>query len=114
MGATSVASAWPSWCRSYEVGVARLSEAGLKRLEDARVRADSLSAELSDPATFGDARRAADLGREQAELASVVDQFERYQSLVSQLTDAEELLKDGGPEDMRALAPAESAEIAPQ
>jgi peptide chain release factor 1 len=96
------------------VSVARLSEAGLKRLEDARVRADSLSAELSDPATFGDARRAADLGREQAELAGVVDQFERYQSLVSQLTDAEELLNDGADEDMRALASAEIAEIEPR
>jgi peptide chain release factor 1 len=114
MGAISVASAWLSWCRSYGVSVARLSEAGLKRLEEARVRADSLSAELSDPATFGDARRAADLGREQAELAGVVEQFERYQSLVSQLTDAEELLQDGADEDMRALASAEIAEIEPQ
>src|SRR5438094_4873493 len=94
--------------------MAHLSEAALKRLEEARVRADSLAAELSDPATFGDARRAAELGREQAELSGVVEQFERYQSLVDQLTDAEELLKDGVDEDMRSLASAEVAEIEPR
>ena len=52
--------------------MARLTEAALKRLEDARVRGDELARELSDPATFEDARRAAELGREQAELAPVL------------------------------------------
>jgi peptide chain release factor 1 len=47
-------------------------------------------------------------------LAGVVEQFERYQSLVGQLTDAEELLKEGAEEDMRDLASAEIAEIEPQ
>ena len=40
--------------------MARLTEAALARLEDARQRAETLSKELSDPATFSDGRRAAD------------------------------------------------------
>src|SRR5919202_1576439 len=92
----------------------RLSEIAVKRLEEARERAESLARELSDPATFEDARRAADLGREQVELASVVQQFERYQSLVGQLQQAEDLLRDGSDEDLRELARTEISELEPQ
>jgi peptide chain release factor 1 len=94
--------------------VARLSDAALKRLEEARARADQLSEELSDPATFGDARRAADLGREQGELAAVVAQYERYCALLGQIEGAEDLLKDGADDEMRALAQAEIEELDPQ
>ncbi len=92
----------------------RLSESALRRLEEARERVDALSTELSDPATFGDSRRAAELGREQSELASVVEQYERYRSLIGQLGEAEELLNDGADDDMQALARAEIADIEPQ
>jgi len=92
----------------------RLSDAALERLEEARDRAHRLSEELSDPATFGDARRAADLSREQVELASVAERFERYQSLLGQLAQAEDLLKDGADDDMQALAQQEIADIEPQ
>ncbi len=56
----------------------RLSEAALKRLDEARARSDELARELSDPATFDDARRAAELSREHAELADTVARYERY------------------------------------
>jgi peptide chain release factor 1 len=94
--------------------VARLTEGALKRLEEARGRADELATELSNPATFEDARRAAELGREQSELAQVVERFERYQILLGQIDEAEELLKDGADEDMRALAEQEVADVEPQ
>src|SRR6267378_8635677 len=94
--------------------MARLSEAALKRLDEARERVDVLSTELSDPATFGDSRRAAELGREQSELAPVVEQYERYRSLIGQLGEAEELLNDGADDDMQGLARAEIADIEPQ
>src|SRR5438874_4733595 len=93
----------------------RLSEAALKRLEDASARCEELGRELSDPATFGDARRAAELGREQAELTPVVDQYGRYRQLAAQLNEAEGLLRDGSNEDeMLALARGEIASIEPQ
>jgi peptide chain release factor 1 len=94
--------------------MARLSEPALKRLDEARARADELTRELSDPATFSDARRAAELGREQGELASVVESYERYHALVGQIGQAEELLRDGADEDLHALAQQEIAELEPQ
>ena len=66
----------------------RLSEPALKRLEDARARSDELARQLSDPATFGDARRAAELGREQAELADVISNYARYRELAMRLDEA--------------------------
>src|SRR5579864_5615605 len=92
----------------------RLSEAALKRLEEARARSEDLAHELSDPGTFGDARRAAELSREHAELADVVDKFERYSELASRLDEAEDLLRDGADEDMRALAQDEISSVEPQ
>ncbi|HEV7662640.1 MAG TPA: peptide chain release factor 1 [Chloroflexota bacterium] len=94
--------------------MARLTEGALKRLEEARQRADELSTELSNPATFEDARRAAELGREQAELAPIVEQFTLYQTLVSQIAEAEEMLADGANDEMHALAEQELADIEPR
>src|SRR5438105_13539580 len=92
----------------------RLSETALKRLDDASARLDELARELSDPGTFGDARRAADLGREQAELAPVVDSYSRYRRLVGHLDEAEGLLRDGVDEEMKTLAQEEIAAIEPR
>jgi len=96
------------------MSVARLSEAAVKRLDEARERVGALSTELSDPATFGDSRRAAELGREQSELAPVVEQYERYRTLIGQLGEAEELLNDGADDDMKELARAEIEQIEPK
>jgi peptide chain release factor 1 len=92
----------------------RLSDASLKRLDEARSRADDLAGELSDPATFGDARRAAELGREQGELAEVVGHYQSYLSLVGRLDEAEELLRDGADDDLKALAEEEVSTIEPE
>ncbi len=101
--------------------MARLSEAALRRLDEARERADSLSEELSDPAIFEDARRAAEVGREQAELAAVVEHYDRYRTLLGQIEQAEDLLGLNGnaPDEtedaeIQAMARAEIEEIEPQ
>jgi peptide chain release factor 1 len=92
----------------------RLSDAALKRLDEAKARADELTHELSDPATFSDAHRAAELGREQADLADVVESFTRYTQLVAQLDEAEGLLRDGADDEMQALAHEEVEALEPQ
>src|SRR5919202_3230036 len=92
----------------------RLSEAALERLADAERRYQAVGEELSDPATFNDARRAAELGREQAELAAVVDGYHRYRALLEQLEEAEDLLRDGADDELRDLARAEIAELEPR
>jgi peptide chain release factor 1 len=87
--------------------MARLTEGALKRLAEARERAAALATELADPSTFEDARRAAELGREQAELATTVDLFDRYQVLIERVDEAEAVLRDGGDDELRELAEAE-------
>src|SRR5579864_4435862 len=94
--------------------MALLTDASLRRLEEARARSEDLARELSDPTTFEDARRAADLSREHAELADVVGRYERYSALALQLNEAEDLLREGSDEDMRALAQEEIAIVEPQ
>jgi peptide chain release factor 1 len=93
--------------------MARLSDAALKRLEEASARSDELARELSDPATFNDARRAAELGREQAELTDVVSSYSRYCQVLGQLEQAQSLLRDGADEDMQALAHEEIESLEP-
>jgi peptide chain release factor 1 len=92
----------------------RLTDAALKRLEEARERSDELARELSDPTTFDDARRAAELSREHSELADVVGKYERYAALASRLDEAEDLLRDGADEDMQGLAREEVAAVQPE
>src|SRR3981081_2497774 len=94
--------------------MARLRETALRRLDEARDRADALSQELSDPAIFEDARRAAEVGSEQAELSTVVEHFDRYRGLLGQLGQADGPRQDGADEDMQALAREEIDEIEPQ
>src|SRR5579859_2729220 len=94
--------------------MAPLSEASLRRLEDARARSEELARELSDPATFEDARRAADLSREHAELAEVVSKYDRYLALTTRIDEADGLLRDGADQDMRALVEEEIATVGPQ
>jgi len=92
----------------------RLSEAALKRLEEVRTRSDELEKELADPATFEDARAAAELSREHSELADIVAKYTRYVSLAGRLDEAESLLRDGADEEMRALAEEEIATVGPE
>ena len=92
----------------------RLSETSRKRLEDARSRAEVLAEELSDPATFEDARRAAEVGREQGELAEVIASYDQYLSLINRLDEAAEILNDGVDDDMEALAQEEVNAVEPQ
>jgi len=94
--------------------MARLSDVALKRLEEARARSDELARELANPATFEDARRAADLSREHSEMADIAARYDRYTELLARLDEAEELLHDGADEDLQALAREELAEVEPQ
>jgi peptide chain release factor 1 len=94
--------------------VTRLSEAALERLAESERRYEAVGNELSDPVTFNDARRAAELGREQAELGPIVESYRRYRGVLDQIEQAEDLLRDGAEEDLRELARQEIATLEPQ
>ena len=87
-----------------------LSGAAVERLEAAEKRYHELSEELANPDTFADQRRAAELGREQAELADVVSQFGQYRGFTAELEQAEEMARDGD-EEMKELAREEVANL---
>ena len=63
---------------------------------------------LSQPEVWADAEKAAALSREKAELAPIIEAYERYEAYRRELESAEELLSDS---EMRELA-RESAEEA--
>jgi peptide chain release factor 1 len=95
--------------------MSRFGSGALERLDAARQRYEAIGEELSNPATFEDQRRAAELGREQAELGGVVEQFAEYQRLMAELGQAEDLVRDGSAdEEMRELAKEELASLQPQ
>ncbi|MBI2756532.1 MAG: peptide chain release factor 1 [Chloroflexi bacterium] len=85
-----------------------------QRLETALERYDELSRHMSDPATFNDGRRAAELGREQTELSDAVAQYQRYRELVAQVEEASALVEDSGDEEMQALARVEVEDLEAQ
>jgi peptide chain release factor 1 len=91
--------------------VARLSEAALERLAEAERRYAAIGEEMS---SFSDPRSAAELGREHAELAPVVESYQRYRALLEQIEQAEDLLRDGADEELRDLARAEIADLEPR
>ena len=91
----------------------RLSEAAVKRLDEARTRSEELARESSDP-SLRDARRAADLSREHSELSELAERYGHYTELLARLQQAEDLLHDSADEDMQALAREELAEVEPQ
>jgi peptide chain release factor 1 len=94
--------------------VNQLSPAAIERLDDAVRRYEAIGQELSKPDTFADTRRAAELGREQAELGELVEGYAAYRDLVERIGQAEELLRDGADDDLRALAQEEIGQLEPR
>jgi peptide chain release factor 1 len=94
--------------------MSRLQGVAIERLDDAVRRYEEIGRELSEPSTFEDNRRAAELGREQAELSDLVDRYATYRTLATQLDEAEELVRDGGDDELRALAEDEITQLSPE
>ncbi len=78
------------------------------KLENLRDRFGEVEALLSDAEVINDQNRYRDLSREYAELEEVVKSFDRYQAVVDNLQQAEEMKKDSDP-DIRAMAEDEIA-----
>jgi len=71
----------------------------LEKLDRLMARYDELSKELADPHVYSDRRRAAQLGREQAQLQPIADLYPRYSDLVRQIADDEGVISaDEDPE----------------
>ena len=79
------------------------------KLTAVEAKYDQLMAEMADPAVQGDTATFRSHSKALAEIQPLVEQFRRYKEVVSQITAAEELLKDP---DMRELAREELTALA--
>lgn len=78
----------------------------LEKLDNLHDRYSEISALLSDPETIGNQNKFRELSKEYSELEPVVQTYERYRSIMEEISGAEALLKEGDAE-MRALAQEE-------
>ena len=83
------------------------------RLNSVVVRYDELTNQMADPEVLGDLARLQQIAREQRELEYVVVPFQRYQAIMRQIADAQELM-NADDADLRAMAQEELAVLEPQ
>jgi len=83
------------------------------RLNSVVVRYDELTNQMADPEVLGDLARLQQIAREQRELEYVVVPFQRYQAIMRQIADAQELM-NADDVDLRAMAQEELAVLEPQ
>lgn len=76
------------------------------KLDNLKDRFDELEALLSDAEIISDQNRFRDLSKEYAEIEEVVQNYDRYSAVGSDLSTAKEMQKDSDPE-MRAMADEE-------
>ena len=83
-----------------------MDEAVRQRLNDIRVRFDAVTEEMGQPEVAADYDKVAQLNRERAEIAPVVQLLADYTETETARSDAQELL-DEGDDELRELAEAE-------
>ena len=70
----------------------------LKRLEATKVRLGEIDQELMDEKVTSDIRRFRELSKERANLEPIVDEYEQYLKISSDLKDTEVMMNDSDPE----------------
>ncbi len=74
----------------------------LEKLPGLRAHFHELETQLADPSLMGDSKRYAAIAREHREMTGVLEAFERYDELVGQIEEDEEVLK-GDDEELKEL-----------
>jgi peptide chain release factor 1 len=75
-------------------------------------RLDELDAQMAEPSFYANARKAADVSREQQKLAQLVADYKAYQKVGIELEEAQALLKDPSADaELKELAAAELPEL---
>ncbi len=81
----------------------------IEKLEGLVERYDEVSALLGDPGVIGDQDKFRDYSKEYSELEPVVKSFQSYRTVLDNIEEAKQLLKDGD-QDMREMAQEELKE----
>jgi peptide chain release factor 1 len=111
-GPDSVTEAAPVGRRNANSPPAPLNLDELPSIAPFQHRLDELDAQMAEPSFYAQARRAAEVTREQQRLRALVDDHREFGRLARELAEHEALLRDprGDPE-LRALAEAELPEL---
>lgn len=83
----------------------------LDKLKAIEGRYEELTGLLSRPEVLSNRQEFQKYSKEQADLAPLVEKIGRYRKLLSDMEEAEEILRGGGDGDLRELAHAELAEL---
>lgn len=83
----------------------------LDRLKAIQDRYEELTGLLTRPEVLSNHQEYQKYSKEQADLAPLVEKIERYRKLLSDIEEAEEILRAGGDGDLRELAQAELEEL---
>ena len=81
------------------------------QLDSFIIRYDELSELLSDPDVIADTKRFMELTKEESNLRPKVETFKRYQQVVEEIGDTEEMLGEGLDSEMAEMAKEELASI---
>ena len=80
----------------------------IDRLEATLEKYNSLTEELSKPEVLSDVKKMTSLSKEQASLADIIEKYKEYKKVVSDITDAKEMLDD---KEMAAFAKEEISRL---
>ncbi|MDO4872752.1 MAG: peptide chain release factor 1 [Carnobacterium sp.] len=81
------------------------------QLDSFIIRYDELSELLSDPEVISDTKRFMELTKEEANLRPKVETFKRYQQVVEEISDTEEMLGEGLDAEMAEMAKEELSSL---
>ena len=83
----------------------------LEKLDEIESKYRELTKILSDPAVFSDFSKSREYLKEQSELADLVEKFKEYKKVLSDIEEAESILKSDDDESLREMAVSELAEL---
>ena len=87
----------------------------LRKLDAVAEKYDELTRLLSDPGVAADHQRYQKYSRERSEIEDVVNHYRAYQSMLRQITEAEEITQDKQADpELRTMAEAELKELRPK
>ena len=84
------------------------------RLEGVKLRFEEIGQMITDPAVIGDMKRYIQLNKEYRHLEPIVESYNAYKNLVSNLENARTILSEEKDEEMREMAKAEIEELSEQ
>ncbi len=86
----------------------------LERLEEIARKHASLRAEQADPEVAVDRNRSREIAIKLAEIADVVEVYQKYKGVLSELEGAREILAESDDEEMRSMAESEIEDLEPR